>query len=157
MTAPIVETAQAVVDALNAASGFSQAFTAVLKYVPVYTLPDAKSLQVCVVPAGAAYGDGEAGLRSGRRFGRVDYTVHVGIVARVTQTDGEPDADEMDALLSLVDEIYAFFLADPCVGSAVKSTLMRIENEPLFDPEDLADRLFVSVLALHFRADRKAE
>ncbi|MCK9492677.1 MAG: hypothetical protein M0Q24_11395 [Sulfurimonas sp.] len=150
MASPLTDLANEVVAALNASSTFSQTFTAELSYLSAYTPKDGETLRVMVMPAAATYGDKGGGLRSARRFARCDYMVDVGVFARVDAADGQLDADAMESMLELMDEIYLALL-----DASFSAPVEAVENEPVYDPKDAGSGLFVSVLSIRFRMDRR--
>ena len=135
----VTDIAQAVVTMLNAHHGFSQAFTAVRAYRPVYELQTMATLHVTVVPKGLAL---ELSDRSHaqRRDVRIDVAV---------QKKAANDT-EIDGLMALVEEI-AGYVKDMDLGSCA-AVWLRTENEPIYSPEHLAELgVFTSVLTLTFR------
>lgn len=139
MSALVVDIAQALVTAINAAS-WSQSVTAVLGYMPQRKLQDFDELRVTVVPATHAQ---ELSTRN-----KTDDTfeVDIGIQKQIDITD----PTEVTTLLDLVDEInestaikYAKMAGCSWIGST---------NEPIYDPTHLLEQqLFTSVLRLSYR------
>ena len=146
MGAPIIDIADAVVAALNAAAnpdppgepGFSQAFTATRKALPSFDLADLAGLHVTVVPKAV---DVSGATRS---LSQHDFQIDVGVQKKLG-TDLEA---ETAAMLALVDEIAAFLGRRAMAGGA----WVRSANEPVYSPEHLAEkRLFTSVLTVTYR------
>lgn len=112
-TAVIVDIAEKIKDALNAAN-LSQSFTAVRSYADWdEALEDFDTLHVDVVPVQ----NGPATSLDDRS--ELDYTVEVDVAVRfrfgVTEQDsttGRVDVDEVDALILLLQEIAEFFTTD---------------------------------------------
>jgi hypothetical protein len=147
VTAPIIDIADAVVAALNAAANpdppvgepaFSQPFTAVRKVLPAYELADLAGVHVTVVPKGV---DVTGASRSACQH---DFQVDVG-VQRKLGTDLE---GETAAMLVLVDGIATFLRRRAMAAAA----WVRSANEPVYSPDHLAEkRLFTSVLTVTYR------
>ena len=139
----ITDIAEAVKDELND-SEFSQTFKAVRAYQPVYELPEMKTLHVTVVPRGVEV------ETSARNLVQHDYGIDVAVQKRFDKN--EPD--ELDPLMTLVEEIIAFFrlrrLEDVPTAICVKAA-----NEPVYSPDHMEKfRQFTSVIRLTFRVVR---
>lgn len=117
-TASIVELCEGIVTALNnAGSGeFSQDFTAIFKYVPEYTLPDAETLRVVITDAG-----GEIDYAARRYVGYID-RARVVILKRVDADSGTGiSSTAIGEMLLLADEITEF-LAQLVIADEYKPT-----------------------------------
>ena len=138
--ATIIDIADALTTALNA-HVFSQAFTAVRRYRPVYELAEMANLHVTVVPKGVAL------ERANRSREQVDVRIDVAVQKKVA---GDT---EIDGLMALVEEMAAF--ARDLRLESCAAVWLRTENEPVYAPEHLAELgVFTSVLTLTFRVVR---
>lgn len=147
MAATILAIADAVTEALNAAS-LSLAFTATRVYVPTYLQDDLQDLKVQVVPAML---NGKIIDRGGRNL--FDYKIYVGvqkIIGSGPMTDDEINAI-CDPLMQLAEEIGDVFDGLPLAGPpAARCT--DAANKPIFSPEHIDEqRLFTSLVTLTFR------
>ena len=141
--ATIIDIADAVVSELNGGT-FSQGFTAERHYRPVFELADMKTLHVTVVPKGVEMSG------ASRSLVQHDFAVDVAVQKKLESGD----AAEMDALMSLVEEIADFFrhLRLDAVPSAV---WVRTENFPVYAPEHIEElQQFTSILTVTFRVLR---
>lgn len=135
----VVEIADTVVSELNAAS-FSQSFTAVRNYLPLYELKDLKSLRVTVVPKTSAL------ETKSRNAAQQDVEIDVAVQQKPPDTNN----GTIDPLMTLVEEIADHFrfkrLSPPdCIW-------IKTENEPVYAQEHLDRfRVFTSLLTLTFR------
>lgn len=142
MSAVVVEIAEAVTTAINAAT-LSQTFVAERAYVPVHELPDLVDLAVTVVPTSI----GVTPLT--RHSDDHEYTVDVGVQKRCT-----PDTTDADPLMLLVEEIIDLFRGKTLTGYTAAKCL-RVANDPIYVPAHLDDeRVFTSVVTLTFRVAR---
>ena len=138
----IVDIADALTEALNSKE-FSVEFEAARDYRPVLELQDMKALHVSVVPKGVTMAPAD---RS-----RVQHDVEVDVLVQKKLDAG--DADELDALMSLVEEIAGFlkFKRLESVGALWVKTV----NEPIFAPDHIEQlRQFTSVLTVTYRVTR---
>jgi len=139
----LIAVADAVVADLNAAA-FSQAFTAVRYYRPVFDLAAMDALHVSVVPKAMT---SEVLSRSRTQD---EYQVDVAVQRKVAA-----EAD-LDPLLALVEEIadHVRFKRLTLAGGG-EAVWMRTENQPVYAPEHLDElRQFTSVLTLAFLVGR---
>lgn len=136
----VVDIADAVVTELNAQT-FSIAFTAQRSYVPVYDLREMSELKVTVIPRSVA-----TNLAS-REASNDLYAVMIGVQKKL-----EPEElDDVDALVTLVEEISAF-LTRRTLSEMPDVQWIGSEIDPLFVGE-LMDKLrqFTSVLTATYR------
>lgn len=150
----IAELGAALASAINdAPSGtFSVVMpTALFQYEADYTIPDGETMRVVVVPASARK---ERSARSG--MWTWTYVFHVGVLGDVSATGSTGiDSDLMAACLGVVEDLSAW-LQDKRYGATSNAALSEpIVNEPPYDPVDLDERKFVSVLEATLRADIK--
>jgi len=139
-----VQIAEAVKDDLNAET-FSQAFTSVRKYLPVYDLKEMKTLHVTVVPKALAK------IVAGRKEITEGYTVDVAVQKKVKVDD----AAAVDPLMLLVEEIADFCMFHHPAGYP-SAVCIKAENEPAWSYEHMKEfRQFTSVLTLTFKLIRK--
>jgi len=143
--AVLADIADAVVTTLNGHT-FTRPFTAVRSYRPVYTREEMKDLHVTVVPGGYSMEN------LGRGQVQEDYTVEVA-VQQAPETMGNA---ALDPLVSLVEEIRDFFLANRRLAAMPSVICLRAAfaagSDRGYAPEHL-DQLqqFTGVLALVFR------
>ena len=130
--------AEAVKDALNQGT-FSQTFTAIRAYRPLFDLPEMKDLHVTVVPK-----DVVEALAS-RHSVQQDVRIDVAVQKKVA------DDTETDALMTLVQEI-AEFLRFSRLATLPQAAWIETENSPIYAPEHL-EKLsqFTSVLTVTYR------
>ena len=139
----IVDIAEAVVVELNAGQ-FSQAFTAQRLYRPQFDLAEMQDLHVTVVPKGI-----ETSIAS-RSSVQCDVSVDVAVQKKL-QTE---DADEIDPLMNLVEEIADFFRGRK-LSQYPRASWIATANEPVYSPGHLEElRQFTSVLTVTFRVMR---
>lgn len=139
----LLEIADALLAALNA-EDFSQAFTAVRSYRPDFDLPELATLRVSVVPKA----DTTSAATRTDDFHEV--SVDIGVQQRVPQGD----RDALDALLTLMQEL-GDFLKRRRLDGVPAATWVRTANEPVFDPDHLAEKsVFTSVLTVTYRVRR---
>ena len=134
--AAITDIAEAIKNALNA-HAFSMDFVAKRSYRPTADLEELSDLQVTVVPAGITPNPAES-TRGGTRH---DCTVDIGIQRRF-EDDGNAD---LDPLVELAEEIMDY-LRSVDLGDVHGARLAAIENEPVFAPEHMDQRVFTSVI-----------
>ena len=138
----IVDIADALATALNGKE-FSMEFEAARDYRPVLELQDMKTLRVSVVPKGVTMAPAD---RS-----RVQHEVEVDVLVQKKLEAG--DATELDALMSLVEEI-AGFLKFKRLESA-GALWLKTANDPIFAPDHIDQfRQFTSVLTVTYRVVR---
>lgn len=140
MAAQIIAIADALVDRLNNAPGWSQSFTAVRKYLPEYKLEDMATLHVTVVP--------RATTNENIDRQRNEYLpqVDVAIQKRVDLSSNTAP----DAMMQLVDEFVSVLNESPFTYA--DGRLIQIDNVPIFVPEHLHEwGQFTSVLTCTFR------
>jgi hypothetical protein len=141
--AVVTDIADAVVTELNAHT-FSQAFTAVRHYRPIFDLAEMQDLHVTVVPKGLAM------QRADRTRHQVDYEIDVAIQQKVAVVD----AATLDPLMGLVEEVIDYF-RNARLAAVPEAVCMGVRNEPVYAPEHLDElRQFTSVLTLTFRVVR---
>ncbi len=139
----ISDIAESVKEALDGGT-FSQPVTAERHYLPIYDLQDMQNLHVTVVPKGVLV---QAGGRSQNQH---DYQIDVAVQKKLATGDN----DEIDPLLTLVDEIADYFRLKR-LDSFPNAMWVKTENAPVYAVEHL-DQLaqFTSVLTLTFRVIR---
>ena len=130
--------AEAVKDALNSGT-FSQTFTAIRAYRPLFDLPEMKDLHVTVVPKDVVES------MASRHSVQQDVRVDVAVQQKVTS-----DA-EADVLMGLVQEI-AQFVRFTRLTTMPSAAWLETENSPIYAPEHL-EKLsqFTSVLTVTYR------
>lgn len=144
MAAVIIDIAEAVKAALNAAS-LSQPLTATREYVPVYELTDLDTLRVTVVPRELS------ATALSRRDDDFRYMIDIGIQQRF-----EPPLNpaDLDARMLLVEEIVDLFRSKRLTGYTA-AMCVQVENPPIFSPEHIDQyRTFTSVVRLTFQVVR---
>lgn len=140
-----IDIADAVVGELNAGS-FMQEFTAVRAYRPQYELAELKDLRVTVVPAGVEE------TSAARTITQRDVSIDVGVQKKLTVAD----AEELDPLMALVEELQSFFRRRRLSGYR-EAICVKTANEPLYSVEHLDEfRQFTSVIRLTFRVLQEA-
>lgn len=146
MGATIIDIADAVVTALNAAS-LSMAFTAERAYVPVHEAKDLLDLKVTVVPRELTLA---AVARSRDEF---DYVIDVAVQRRI-----ENAVLAIDPYMELAEGILDLFrgkLFDYGAGGRAVCIATSCQNNPIYVPQHLDEhRVFTSVVSLTFRAQR---
>lgn len=141
--AVITDIADAVVTELNGHT-FSQAFTAVRHYRPLFNLADMQSLHVTVVPKAVSV------ERLDRTSHQEDYQVDVAVQKKVDAVDNTT----LDPLTALVQEV-ADFLRGRRLAGLPAAICVADRNEPIYAPEHLDDlRQFTSVLTFTYRVVR---
>ncbi len=138
----IVKIADEIAADLNGRS-FGQAFMAVRSYHPTADLKELQELRLTVVPKS------EGLVLAGRNSDLVTYDVDIGVQKKLSAgTPGGSDADEIDALLELVQEICEFLNRRTVVGAVWVGTA----NDPIYIPEHLEQlRQFTSVITVSYR------
>lgn len=139
-TAKIIEIAEAVKEALNAAppGTFCLTFNAERGYVPTFELPDLKTLKVTVIHKALLEMPGEGSRGKTSRH----YQIDIGVQKRCAETV------EFDTLTLLVEQIAGHLRAKRVAGAAWIST----ENDPVFIPEHVEQlKQFTSVLTVTYR------
>jgi len=139
----LVDIADALVADLNGHE-FTQAFTAVRRYLPHYTLEELATLRVTVVPVSIS-----ESLADRSRV-RGEYTMEVGVEKKIAQ---EADVDSLLALLEeITDHVRMGRLA---LAGGETAFWIRTEVEPAFAPEHLEElRAFTGVIAATYRVVR---
>jgi len=141
--ATIVDIADAIVDELNGGT-FSQAFTAERSYLPRFELPDMATLHVTVIPKSMEISQA-GGTRAKEQY---DYRVDVAVQKR------EAELDELDALMSLVEEI-ADYLTGRALDTSPVANWIGTENSPIYAPEHMGEfRQFTSIITVTYRCWR---
>ena len=140
----LIDTAEAVVAALNAASAdetLSQTFTAVRTYVAPVKLEDTDELTVTVMPASTRV---ELVSRGGAK--QWELMIDVAIRKRSEENSPIDDADTFDPMVTLVEEIDELFLSKTIVAGAYTVHGLSVEEREAFN-YDHADglRQFTSV------------
>jgi len=145
----ITDIADAVVTELNAppvppATGFAQTFTAARAYRPQFDLTDLKTLKVTVVPKGIEI------INVTRHANQNDVSVDIAVQKKVNPTD----TTDMDALMTLVEQIADFFRLRRMTAFPT-ALWTKTDNVPVYSPEHLEQKqVFTSVLTLTFRVVR---
>ena len=135
----VIDIADALKNQINAHS-FSAEFEAARDYRPVLDLQEMKTLRVSVVPKGITTTPVD---RS-----RVQHDVEVDVL--VQKKLDAADAKELDALMSLVEEIAGFLKFKRLVS--VGALWLKTANDPIFAPDHLEQlRQFTSVLTVTYR------
>ena len=138
----VIDIADALTALLNG-HDFSEEFEAAREYRLLVDLADMKDLRVTVVPKTLAM---VAADRS-----RVQQDVEIDIV--VQQKLDEGDADELDGLMSVVEEIAGFLKFKRL--ESVGASWVKTANEPIFAPDHLEQlRQFTSVMTVTYRVVR---
>mgnify|MGYP000070742956 CR=1 FL=1 len=139
----IIEVAEAVKTEIESQE-YSQNVAVRRAYKPVYELADRETIQVTVIPAGVEIS------RVARGGDQYDVHIEVGIQKKFTNGDN----DELDPLMTLVEEITDLFRRKRFFGSPV-GVSMGVDNPHVFAPEHIdKKRMFTSVLSLTFRLIR---
>jgi len=134
--AAITDIAEAIKNALHA-HAFSMDFVARRSYRPRVDLEELTEILVTVVPAGITPNPAES-TRGGTRH---DCTVDIGIQRRY-----EDDSNAgLDPLVELAEEIMDY-LRSLDLGDAHGARLAAVENDPVFAPEHMDQRVFTSVI-----------
>ena len=140
----LVKVARAIVAALNGRR-FSQAFTAVRAYAPVYKLEDLGTLHVTVAPRAS----GRTRLTRGRHEGQP--IVDVAIQKKLTVPATTPAANpQLDGLRALVREIGLFLVPTRGGRRFAGAAAISVENDPIHDFARLrVHNQFSSVLSVN--------
>ncbi len=134
-----VQIVDAVVAELNGAT-LSQLVVAERHYLPVFDLGEMKDLHVTVVPRAMIV------QPAGRTLLQHDYSVDIAVQKKAAPDD----ADTIDGLMALVEEIAAFFKLRSIVG--VPGAWVKTEHAPIYSPEHMEQyRQFTSVITLTYR------
>ena len=135
----IADITDAVVTALNGGA-FSQAFTAVRAYAPLYDLQDMATLRVTVVPRSMRIDS------ASRSMAQHDLEIDVAVQKKLAAADNA----EIDDLMDLTEEIALFGRATGRFGVA---TWVKTANAPIYLWEHLGEkRQFTSVVTFTLRA-----
>lgn len=141
--AVIIDIADAVAAEINAGT-FSQPVNATREYLPHFDLEDMQTLRVTIVPKSVTT------LPGSRNHNQYDYAIDVAVQKKL----GSADNAEIDALLTLVDEIGDHFRFQR-LSSFPNAMWLKTENQPVYAQEHLQElRQFTSVLTLTFRVMR---
>jgi hypothetical protein len=141
--ATITDIADAVVTELNGHT-FSQALAAVRYYRPVFDLGEMQTLHVSIMPKGVTI------ERADRSHNQYDFAIDVAVQKKFESGNNT----ELDALMSLVEEIADFFRMRR-LTSCSSAIWVRTDNVPVYAPEHMEEfRQFTSVLTLTFRVVR---
>lgn len=150
MPAVLVEIADAVVAALNAAT-FSLSFNAERAYAPVNDTVDLSTLEVTV--AARAW----TPTAITRAMTDNEYIVDIGVQKRLTPglaTNGQINA-EADPLMLLVEEITDLFQRKPLEGYTTAANMLTAPEQPIYLDEHMRDhRVFSAVVRLTLRKTR---
>lgn len=134
----VADIADAVVLALNGRA-FTQAFTAVRMYAPVFSLKDMQTLHVTVVPRGITFS------RPARGIAGLELQVDIAVQKKLTVADNT----EIDELMLLCQEIIDEMMI---VGTFDDAQLVQTENVPIYAPDHILElRQFTSVITLTLR------
>lgn len=137
MSAAILDVADAVVTALNAAT-LSAAFTAVRGYIATHELPDMDTLRVTVMPAADDI------KRDTRSSAKHRFTIDVGVQKKPSTVSNAM----LDPLTLLAQEIADYFLYGNRTAGAI---LISPEIKVLFIQKDLRELgQFTAVVRLQF-------
>jgi hypothetical protein len=140
MPSELIAIADAVVTELNNHS-FAQAFTAVRRYRPQFTLKELKTLRVAVAPRSRTTTAPERGSYIER-----DHEIDIGVMAKLDA----PETDA-DAYMDLVQEIETYMRLTALsqeTDAVWQESVMRVPYDPdRFDEE----RAFLCVLTLTYR------
>ena len=138
----VIDIADALTTLLNG-HAFSEEFEAVREYRPLVDLAELKDLRVTVVP--------KSNTTVPIDRSRVQHDVEVDVV--VQQKLEDADNDELDGLMSLVEEIAGFLKFKRL--ESVGALWLKTANEPIFAPDHLEQlRQFTSVLTVTYRVVR---
>lgn len=140
----IIQIADAVVDAINAAT-LDYTVTAARAYVPVADVKDLTTLRVTVVPRDLA------AAADTRHTDLFTYNVDVAV-----QKVLPADVSAIDPYMRLVEQIADVFRGKALAGYT-DATCTAIANAPIYDPGHMDEkRVFTSVITLTFvvRRDR---
>lgn len=141
----IVEIADAVVGHLLTRA-FSQPFTPVRTFQPVFDLAELQTLQISVVPRTMTI------TASSRNLSQYECTIDIGVQKKLGTPDGEQT--EIEALLDMVEEIADAFRFERLSGYR-DAAWVSVTNEPVVAAEHLDQhRQFTSLLTLTYRVLR---
>jgi hypothetical protein len=136
----VTEIADAVTAELNG-HVFNLPFTAERHYLPVFELPEMKTLHVTVVPKGLTV------TQIARNTAAYDAQIDVAIQKKFDASD----ATELDPLLALTEEIAEFFRFKTLTGT-LRACWIKTEHPALYAPEHMDQlRQFTSLITLTFR------
>lgn len=139
----VADVADAVVVEINS-HVFSQPFNAERHYLPVFELPEMKTLHVTVVPKGMTV----------TQIARNQAAYDVQIDVAVQKKFDTGDAAELDPLMVLAEEIADFFRFKTLSGP-LGAAWIKTEHTALYAPEHMDQlRQFTSVLTISFRVIR---
>jgi len=142
-TVPIIELADAVVDALNR-GGWAFPFTAERKWAPEFGLAELQTLRVSVIPAS------DAESIDSRSTTQDELQVLLSF-----QKQADPNnTQEIDALVGLVQAVRDSFRFGR-LGSESGYVWTKTEHDPVADAEHLRQhRCFTSIVVLTFKVRR---
>lgn len=145
MAAMVLEIADAVVTAINAATAFTlPAPAARAYYVPVFDVKDLTALRVVVVPRDLSLAP------ANRHADDYTYNIDVGIQVRA---DGTPA--QTDPYMLLAEQVVDVFRGKPL--GTTGATCTGAANAPIFDPGHLDQHgVFTSVITLTFTLPARA-
>jgi len=139
----VTEIADAVTAELNG-HAFSFPYVAERHYLPVFELPEMKTLHVTVVPKGLTV----------TQIARSKAAYDVQIDVAVQKKFDAGDVVELDPLLNLVEEIAEFFRFKILPGP-FRASWIKTEHPALYAPEHMDQlRQFTSLLTFTFRVMR---
>jgi hypothetical protein len=140
MTVAILDIADAIVTALNAAT-LSQTFTAVRSYVPKFDLTTSTGYQVSVVPKADSREPG------GQSTDSAELLIDIGVMKKLDAfTTAAAELAEIDAAMLLCDEIRA--LVNRHRLAAIDTAIcVKIEQNPIYSVDQADEaRTFLTVL-----------
>jgi hypothetical protein len=136
--------AVAVVGELNGGT-FSQSFTAVRTYLPVYDLAEMADLHVTVVPKGVT------SQVASRDASQLEISIDIAVQKKLLSS-GAADTAEIDVLMDLCEEI-ADFLRQRRLAAFPAAAWVRTDHVAIYSPEHLEQlRQFTSVMTVIYRA-----
>ena len=139
----ITQIADAITTELNG-HAFSLPFTAERHYLPMFELPEMKTLHVTVVPKGLTV------TQIARSKAAYDAQIDVAVQRKFDAGD----APELDPLLNLVEEIAEFFRFKMLPGP-LRASWIKTEHPAIYAPEHMDQlRQFTSLLTFTFRVMR---
>ncbi|MDL5053354.1 hypothetical protein QQ056_07325 [Oscillatoria laete-virens NRMC-F 0139] len=139
----VTQIADAVTAELNG-HAFSLPFTAERHYLPMFELPEMKTLHVTVVPKGLTV------TQIARSKAAYDAQIDVAVQRKFDAGD----ATELDPLLNLVEEITEFFRFKMLPGP-LRASWIKTEHPAIYAPEHMDQlRQFTSLLTFTFRVMR---
>ncbi len=122
----ITETAEAITDAINAASvagTLGQKVTAIRKWLPTYKLEELEGILCLVVAKGI-----ESSLLT-RRADQENVTIDVGLIVKLTNDDEATG----DMLFDLIEAIHGVLRTSFSIASSNECTYQGRTTDPIFD------------------------